>query len=213
MTFSASSTLAWCLTSTTVSPSLAFLLRVSRLQFARPAVEFNFRLHTIFTPPELLASSATFPPVIFSSSSRRNASATSHFRASKALRASSAALSRFFAGLLRGEAEGDGESLSDKQSVFERLPVFRGERGFLGDRSVLRGEYWSFHSLITDCDQKASRLGLYGGVGMRSLLLEGETRRDLEGLAGSAGGVVGRCGGGSLAGESLLSGLLWRDVS
>jgi len=55
-------------------------------------------------------------------------------------------------------------------------------------------------------------LGLCGGVGIRSFLLEGEARRDLDGLEGACGGVVGRCGG-TLAGESLLGGLLPGVVS
>jgi hypothetical protein len=85
-------------------------------------------------------------------------------------------------------------------------------RFFRGDRTVFRGEYWSFHSLITSCDQNASRLGLRGGVGIRSgRPLEGETSLNLKGLGGGVDGLRGGVNGcvvKALCGEMRLGGSL-----
>lgn len=68
-----------------------------------------------------------------------------------------------------------------------------GRKGFfLGDPMALRGECLSFHSLTSFGLQKASRLCLAGGVGIRIFVFDGDTSFDLAGEAG--GGVTGRSG-------------------
>ena len=62
--------------------------------------------------------------------------------------------------------------------------------------------------LITSALQKASRLGRReGGDGIR-FGFSGDMRRDLEGLLGGGGGVLGRAVGGALRGERLRVGEL-----
>ena len=95
----------------------------------------------------------------------------------KALRRAIAALSGFvglFVGLFRGELHGEASpSLSSgDMKRFRRLVA-----------GVLRGEYWSFQSLITSWLQKASILGRWGVGGIR-IFLDGDWSRDFDGLAG-----------------------------
>jgi hypothetical protein len=201
MTFSASSIFAKCLYVFSMVPSGNLILVHSLLQFARPAVELSFLLQMILTPPPDDASSETSPFVIVLSSSFKNASAVTCLLASNAFFASMTFVS-FFLGLRAffGDAEGDGRSSSDSASSGGVIKRF-----LRGDMTVFRGEYWSFHLLITSCDQNASRSGLRGGVGICSgLPFEGEMSLTLRGLEGGVDG----CGGEVLCGEKRFKGSL-----
>lgn len=95
----------------------------------------------------------------------------------KALRRATAALSGFVGlliGLLRGELHGEASpSLSSGDMTRFRRAV----------AGVLRGEYWSFQSLMTSWLQKASILGRWGVGGIR-IFLDGDCNRDFDGLVG-----------------------------
>ncbi len=119
--------------------------RVSRFQFALPAVVFSFFDQMILIPPVEAARVETWLFVTAVSSSLRNESARVCFISEKAFLASFAALSSCLVGLFLGE---------------KRMPEVESEGRSLGRAAgVLRGEYSSFHSLITSCCQKASMLG------------------------------------------------------
>lgn len=111
---------------------------VSRFQFARPAVVFSFLDQIILTPPVEAERADTLPDVMVLSSSVRKVDARSCLRSLKAFFASLEAFSSFLVGLFLGEP----------RSIFS------------GDDGGFRGEYSSFHSLMTSCSQKASMLCL-----------------------------------------------------
>jgi len=155
-------------------------LVVSRRQLARPAVEFRVLLQTMRTPPVVALREAIWPEVIVSSSSVRKDSARACLRTAKSFFAWTSAWVRFVGLDFFGEDVGD---------VLSEL----GRKGFfLGDPMALRGECLSFHSLTSFGLQKASKLCLMGGVGIRVLVFDGETNLDLDGEAG--GGVTGLSG-------------------
>lgn len=110
--------------------------RVSRLQFARPAVERSFLLHTIWIPPEDAANAVIWPLVVFSSTSFRKEAARPFFFSLKSFRRCISSLS-FFTGLLIGDLRGDpdGEG-SDSSSSLMEINLL--ERSLCG---VFLGEY------------------------------------------------------------------------
>lgn len=110
--------------------------KVSLFQFARPAVERSFLLHTMWIPPEDAANAAIWPLVVFSSTSFRKEVARLCFFSLKIFLCWISSLS-FFIGLLigdfRGDADGEG---SDSSSSLMGIILL--ERSVCG---VFRGEY------------------------------------------------------------------------
>lgn len=159
-------------------PTIVDERMVSRFQFARPAVVFNFLLQMIFTPPVEAASLATWLLVMTVSSSMRNVSAKRCLRSANAFLASF--IIRFcFTGLFFGEKRAS----SDIVLLLEKRDV----GGGLG---ALRGEYSSFQSLTTSWLQKSSTDGPWGVEGMRWIFL-GDCK-PLGLSSGLPGGVVKR---------------------
>lgn len=155
----------------------------SFLQFARPAVEFNFLFQMILTPPPEAANSAIWPFVTFESSSSRKSPASWCFRDSKSFFACKADLS-FLVGLFLGDVEGEGASKSASESGVTK-------RFFFGDARTFLGDHCSFQSFTTSWDQNASILGFRGAVGiLAGLILVGELSMFCFG--GLGGGVDGR---------------------
>ena len=124
-------------------PSAFFVLEASLLQFARPAVEFNFLLQMMWIPPAEDANAETLPSFMVSSSSLKNDSASSFLFSLKAFRCSAARLSVFdpLLGLFRGDSEGEYPASSSL--------LTENKLGLLVVIGVLIGEYSSFQSLMT----------------------------------------------------------------
>jgi hypothetical protein len=160
------------------------VLVVSRFQFARPAVVVRVFDQISCTPPVLAASDEIWPFVMVESSSARKPEANASFDDSNVLRSAISDFVRFV---------GDNGGVVEEYCDF--LP---------GDLSVFCGEYVSFQVLTASAVQKASRLGLRGGVGIRSFFLEGDWRRDFDGDCG--GGVVVRGGVDILTGLKIRGG-------